>query len=576
MVAVALTAVMAWGPQAQPPVRDARPSAAGGTATVRGVVVSADAQARPLRRARVTLNGPGLAMGRTAITADDGSFVFDRLPAGRFTLGGFKDGYVPMNYGATRPERPGAGVQVAEGQTARVSLRLPRGAAITGTIVDVDGLPAQGIGVRTFAYRYVGSQGERRYLAVGATVSASDDRGVYRIYGLPAGEYVVAAQPVNRQVGPGAAEVRTISRGTISDRGLILSQVFHPGATEVGRAARVTVGVGEERSGIDVQLQYVPLATISGIASAGPGWNPAFLTMARIDDVPGFDPPRTARADTDGRFTIPGVPPGQYRLIARSTAASPLTTSGSPLIVPPGNMLLGSLDVAVDGEDIGSLAVSLAPGLVVSGRLVFDGTRPAPPLPSLRVPVPLSTAIANFGSPFPPLVVEGGTFKAEGVAPGLYRPFGPQLQGVRTPIGAWWLKSLVVGGRDVLDAPLDLRQSVDDAVATFADQASEVSGTIKDAQGNPVTDQVLVVFSADRSMWFFNSRRVAGVRADAQGRYAIRNLPPGDYRIIVSADMDQGEWFDPTVLEKLLPAAGSITLTGVEKKTQDFMIRDRP
>ncbi len=102
IVALALTAVIAQGAQAQPPVRDARPSAVVGTATVSGVVVSADAQPRPLRRARVTLNGPGLAMGRTAITADDGWFSFDRLPPGRFTLGAFKDGYVPMSHGATR------------------------------------------------------------------------------------------------------------------------------------------------------------------------------------------------------------------------------------------------------------------------------------------------------------------------------------------------------------------------------------------------------------------------------------------------------------------------------------------
>jgi hypothetical protein len=156
IVALAFAAVMA---QAQPPVRDAPPVAVIGTATVSGVVVSADAQPRPLRRARVTLNGQ--ALPRTAITADDGSFFFDRVPAGRVTLSAVKDGYVPMSYGATRTGRPGSGVQVAEGQVVRVSLSLPRGAVITGTLVDVDGLPAQGLAVTALARRYVGSQGER-------------------------------------------------------------------------------------------------------------------------------------------------------------------------------------------------------------------------------------------------------------------------------------------------------------------------------------------------------------------------------------------------------------------------------
>jgi hypothetical protein len=294
--------------------------------------------------------------------------------------------------------------------------------------------------------------------------------------------------------------------------------------------------------------------------------------MTRTDDVPGFEPPRVARADAEGRFTLPGVPPGQYRVLARSTAASPLTTSGSPLIVPPGNMLVASLDVTVDGEDISGLALSLQPGLVMTGRLVFEGERAAPELPRSRTFIPATITTANSGYGFPPLEFEGSTFKAEGIVPGQYRVVGA-LQGLRTPIGAWWLKSLVIGGREALDSPLDLRRSVDDAVATFADRASEVSGTVKDAQGNPVSDHVIVVFSADRSTWFFNSRRVAGVRADAQGRYAVRNLPPGDYRIVASPDVEPGEWFDPAVHERLLPAATAVTVTGAEKKTQDFVIK---
>ena len=60
--ALALTALLM-----QAPARDARPAPAAGTATVSGVVTSADTQARPLRRARVTISGGSLAQGRTAI-----------------------------------------------------------------------------------------------------------------------------------------------------------------------------------------------------------------------------------------------------------------------------------------------------------------------------------------------------------------------------------------------------------------------------------------------------------------------------------------------------------------------------
>ena len=566
MVALALAAVMsqgAQGVQGQAPVRDARPSAVVGTATVSGVVVSADAPSRPLRRARVTLNGQGLEMGRTAITADDGSFSFDRLPPGRFMLGAFKDGYVPMSSGATRTGRPGTGVQVAEGQAVRVSLRLPRGAVITGTIVDVDGLPSQGIAVTALAHRYVGSQGERRYIAAGMPgLAVSDDRGVYRIFGLPAGDYVVAAQPQQRQVGFPGAEVRTVARGVVSEKGLILSQVFHPAATDVGRASRVTLRAGEECSGIDIQLQYVPLATVGGTVSSGSGSNPAILTMARTDEVPGFDAVRGARADADadGRFTFSSVPPGQYRIVARGSAA-------------PGNGQVAFADVTVDGEDMTNVPLSLQSSFTISGRIAFEGERPPPPLAELRASLPMTPTIANAGLGIPQLRLESaGTFKVEGLVPGLYRMSG-NIQGLRAPIGAWWLKSLVVNGRDMLDAPPDLRQGSDDAVVTFTDRASEIAGTLTDAQGVPAPEAYAVVFSADRSAWFFNSRRVSAVRPGRDGEFSIRNLPPGEYRIAAVLDLDQGEWFDPVVLERLLPAATPLNLAGPERKTVDLTIR---
>jgi uncharacterized protein (DUF2141 family) len=553
IAAFALTAIMM-----QAPARDARPVPVVGTSTVAGVVASADSQPRPLRRVRVTISGPTLMPGRTAITADDGSFAFTGLHAGRYVLSAAKDGYVPISSAALRPGPPAARVALADGETQRVTLSLPRGAVITGVILDVDGQPAAGIAVSA-------------YIPAGTTVSPSDDRGVYRIYGLPEGEYVVSAQPQNRQRGFLGSEVRTMSRGVVSDKGVVLSQVFHPGSSDVGRATRIAIGAGEERSGIDVQLQYVPIATVSGTASGGPGFEHLALTMLRVDDVPGLEPVRSAHAAADGRFSFNGVTPGRYRVLASSREAS-VSLLGGPPPVPASALRVASLELTVDGEDIGNLALSLEPGLVISGRVAFEGTRPAPALPAMRSYVPLQYSITSAGFPSPSLNIDGSTFKVDGIVPGAYRAVMP-LQGIRAPIGAWWLKSLVMSGRDVLDAPLDLRQSVDDAVVTFTDSASELTGTITDAKGNVAADQVIVVFSTDRSTWFLNSRRVAGVRPDAQGRYTIRNLPPGEYRIAAAADLEQMEWFDPAVLERLLPTAAALTITGVEKKTHDLTMR---
>jgi hypothetical protein len=146
------------------------------------------------------------------------------------------------------------------------------------------------------------------------------------------------------------------------------------------------------------------------------------------------------------------------------------------------------------------------------------------------------------------------------------------MRGVAAPIGNWWLKSLAAGGRELLDAPIELRQNLSDFVLTLSDEASTLTGAVVDGSGAPAPELFVVAFSADRAMWFANSRRVAAVHPDRTGRYTIRNLPPGDYRVAV-ADLDQGEWFDPAVLERLLPSAVPFVIAGREQKTIDLTIR---
>ena len=134
--------------------------------------------------------------------------------------------------------------------------------------------------------------------------------------------------------------------------------------------------------------------------------------------------------------------------------------------------------------------------------------------------------------------------------PGTYWP--DYSAGIRSPIGAWWLKSIAIDGREMLDAPLELRASTAGATVTFADTASVLGGRVVFATGEPATNCTVVVFPVERTAWFFNSRRIAAAPLDAQGRYVVRNLPAGDYLIVARADLDQLEWFNPATLEQLV------------------------
>jgi hypothetical protein len=352
-------------------------------------------------------------------------------------------------------------------------------------------------------------------------------------------------------------DLRTVTQDTLSRRAISLVPSYHPATTDVARASKVAVTAGEERGGIDVQMQYVSLATVSGAAPAIPDVH-TYVSLIRTGEVFGVDGSRGSHAGENGRFVFSGITPGQYTVMARSN--------------PPSGNLWGKVDIVVDGEDVSNVAIAMQPTLKISGRVVFEGTRPPPPLAGVQVPTFAATNLGNTGTMLPDVKIEpGNRFSIVDITPGEYRILRPDLPGVRAPIGGWWLKSIVVNGRELLDARFDIRQSADDAVATFADQASEVSGRVTDAQQAPLAEQTVLVFSTDRSAWFFNSRRIASVRTDAEGRYVVRNLPPGEYRVAVTTELEQGEWFDPDILARL--PGTTITIAGVEKRTQDLAIK---
>jgi hypothetical protein len=83
------------------------------------------------------------------------------------------------------------------------------------------------------------------------------------------------------------------------------------------------------------------------------------------------------------------------------------------------------------------------------------------------------------------------------------------------------------------------------------------------------------VFSADRAAWFPNSRRIVALRPYSDGRYRIRNLPPGDYFVVAHDDLEPGGWFDPFTLEELVPLASRITIAEYENKVHDITLPGR-
>jgi hypothetical protein len=509
------------------------------------------------------------------ITDDAGVFVFDAVPAGRYELAAAKETYLTMSYGATRPGGRGRTLVVTAGEDTRVDLRLSRGGVIAGTVLDIDGQPAQGVAVLALARRTV--FGRVEYRDSGSPALPTDDRGAYRIYGLPPGEYFVSAQPHGRKIGfPAGESVRRMVRGAPSERTLAIAQTFYPATADIAQAARIAVRAGEERSGVDIQLQYVPLATISGTVRADAGWFPAQVKIVRMDDAASSAASLGTVADAEGRFAFRGIPPGQYRVIARTRREGTpvqisITSSGSASSYAP-VQAAGSVDLSVAGDDVTELAIPLQPSLTVSGRVVFEGTRPVVPLTNVQIAEPATLAMALVDQRFPSLRIgSDDTYRLDMIEPGAYRFDANPVSSGRQ--GGAWVTSILAAGTDVLGASVEIRQDLENVVVTISDRVSEVSGVVRDAAGHAIQDATVVAFTIDRTAWFYRSRRIAAERSRSDGRYVIRNLPPGEYRLAAATDLEPGEWFDPTVLERLSAAATPLTITGIAQHTADLTIR---
>src|SRR5205085_12101686 len=176
----------------------------------------------------------------SGMTDADGRFQLARVPAGRYRV----KTAAPAFYNETDGNGYGSGkpIMLAEGETVDdITIALRRGGVITGHLTDAAGRPL--IQERVFLSQ-VGPRGDKReYYPSNFNMLQTDDRGVYRVYGLPAGRYLVSA---GTPIHEGAAR--------IGFGNSYYAQTFYPGVSDEAKANAVEVTEGGEATGIDIVL----------------------------------------------------------------------------------------------------------------------------------------------------------------------------------------------------------------------------------------------------------------------------------------------------------------------------------
>jgi hypothetical protein len=592
--------------------RDTMPPA-DGTASIAGIVVG-DGDSQPIRRAIVTIGVPGDSRRQWTTTTDgEGRFSVTGLPAATFTITATKPAYLTTAFGARRPGST-VGVPVAVRDAQRltgVTLRMTRGGVITGVVRDTRGQPMQGVPVRLS--RLVSSAGAERRLVMASGVATlaggtTDDRGRYRFYGVPPGDYVVSAQPALARTLPGlpsfvelrapsAEELRWADRALQTaasagppreaasppplGQGVAFATVFHPATVDATVASVVAVAAGQERDGIDLSMQLVRTARLTGTVTDAAGQPGIGVQLTLIPKAPVIDEARrqaqievglTAASDfvqrsaANGGFSFSAVPPGAYTLMARATASGLRVGGTTP------QALWGMTDVDVNGVDVDGVAIVLSPASNVSGTVRFEGAADVPGRATVRlVPVPSGVAMATPQIPAP-----GSEFLISGAVPGQYRFTAAAIGATAAARSPWALKSVVIAGRDVSDSAFEIQpgQDLADVAITLSDSMASVVGVVSDGGGRPSSDLSLILFSVDRAQWFQQSRRLRPpARAASDGRFEFTGLPAGAYYLAALTDFEADDWFDPVFLDQIVPAAIRVTVKDGEKKTQGITVK---
>jgi len=581
-----------------------------GNGVIFGTVTEADSN-RPVGGAIVSINLPGSQVLR--VMADgQGRFGFRDLPPGAFSVTSTRPGWVDGSYGRTRPAGPNLPLILAEGdRVSGVIVPMWRFATIAGTVTDESGDPLVRVPVRVLKRTTVGGKTTVREYQNDST----DDRGNYRIGQLEPGEYLVVVpfQPPSSETvvmseggaardvmvravsvavdtGGGGGGGNWVAASSIGDgpsagigedgRPLAFTTQFYPNSPVSTRATVLTVSSGEERSGIDFQLRAGPTSKVSGTAMGPDGPvqglqinlvpSEADANAISIETITGF-------SDGQGRFTIEGVPPGNYVLRATRMprqaggmgqvftysvgGATVVENRGMPAGMPPSaqqlpnNTLWTEMPLAVGNKDLDGVSVSLRNGVRMTGTVQFNGTaeKPVPQmLQSIGIilePADPKVGVQNGTGRIDPTT---GTFSTVGVPPGRY------FVRIRAGVPNWTFQSAMIGGRDASVVPIEIESNdLGGVVISFTDRPTEFSGTV--TGDGTLEGTTVILYPADQAAWTgygTQSRRLQAVRADKQGNFKMSAMPAGDYLAVAMPDKMANDWQNPKFLQSM---AGNAT-----------------
>jgi hypothetical protein len=506
-----------------------------GTGAISGTVVDAGGDGVRKAIVRLTLDATPRQWA-TQRTDGEGHFAFDALPAGSYTLTASKGNEGRAEYGANRLRELGRSLALADGEIrAGLTLRFLRGATISGRAFDVDGDPLANANVALLRRgRNMGAPTLGTYRGV-----LTDDQGDYQFWNVDPGVYYLRALP---QVWN---PTRTMGRPMLVDQ-------YYGGTRDFKEASPVRVSGGDHLENLDFHLtSEMPVRVHGQVLGVPPETQPEgapkpggrftfqsgeFTSFGRLG--PGVQvtvSPADATEqrwasgaiakDPEHRFEMADLAPGAYRFEA--TFESGGKSYGVSQI----------MDVRSGASDV---TLTLAPAIEIQGTVRVEGRDPK------DAALAISVELERPGQP------ENRLLQAAVEADGRFK-LGPVIPGEWmldvTGIAPGYLKSARLGDQDVrfktFKLPAGSEAPLNIVVSTHT---ASVEGEV-DAGGSDADRAGILIARADQYHTF--TRFYYAAQADAKGKFHVKEIAPGKYKIFALEKMPPGNFRTPESADDL-------------------------
>jgi hypothetical protein len=489
------------------------PAPATQSGTITGRVVNESGQ--PLANASITLYSVGSMQQQHngTVTDRDGKFQLGGLELRSYRVVAWLSSYAPSISSTI--------YRVGDSAT----LTLAKGGVITGTVTSQTGEPIVGVRVHARMISVDASQGAIPY-GVFPMERTTDDRGVYRIYSLRAGTYVVWAG------GPGGGGGPDID---VYDD---VVPTYSPASTR-DTAAEISVHAGEEVSNVDIRFRSEPGHIISGRASQSGSAQPVgyFLNLTAVGKNKSEWTIATGQPDDSRGFLFRGIDDGDYDL-----TALPLNREGL-------GGALATKRIKVSGADVTGIELNVEPLASVSGRIVLDEANKSectgkqrPSFSEILVAASQNESQSSNYHPYlawmlkgPAAVDASGSVSFKNLTPGRYF-FMPEFAAKY-----WYLQSITLppatpGAKTPVDATrtwttLKSGDRLSGLTITLAQGAASLSGKVE----GDISFVYLIPAEKERAE---DALRFFGAAIGADGKIAVSSIPPGSYWVLVKSSAE--------------------------------------